>query len=302
MVFNEKIDYDNPLLSLRVFLQHRVEPLLVHWHYHKEIEILAVHSGSLEVHIENETYVLNSGDVVLIGMSQLHRDRNDGDTVYTVLQFDIPQYFDKSLVNYLPAFTDPAVKLSGLNYMFAENPSIRREIYRCVQSIYEEIRDQPKGYEIAVNLWVKQILLILLRGDTRQILGSVPNHEIMRLKPVFELVERNIDGKIAVEDVCGIVNMSYYYFVKYFKRVMGMSFTEFVNFKKIKKAEQILLTQETSVAEVGELIGMPNMAHFYKMFKKYNGCSPHAFRRQMANWSPDRPTAPAAEPRRTPAP
>ena len=84
-----------------------------------------------------------------------------------------------------------------------------------------------------------------------------------------------------MEEVCRIANVSYYYFVKYFKKVMGMSFLEYVNFKKIKKAERMLLTQDVSVTQVADSIGMPNMAHFYKVFKKYNQCSPNEYRKKM---------------------
>jgi YesN/AraC family two-component response regulator len=27
------------------------------------------------------------------------------------------------------------------------------------------------------------------------------------------------------------------------------------------------------------------MAHFYKIFKKFNQCSPHEFRKKMLDWS-----------------
>jgi AraC-like DNA-binding protein len=98
-------------------------------------------------------------------------------------------------------------------------------------------------------------------------------------------VENRLTDRIQVEEVCKIANMSYYYFVKFFKKTIGMSFTEFVNYRKIKWAERILLTKDLSITEVGERIGMPNMAHFYKMFKKYNDCSPKQFQRKMLDWN-----------------
>ncbi|MNY48019.1 HTH-type transcriptional activator Btr [compost metagenome] len=104
--------------------------------------------------------------------------------------------------------------------------------------------------------------------------------ELLRLKPVLDYVEAHLGDKIQVEEVSRIANVSYYYFVKYFKKVMGMSFLEYVNYKKIKKAERILLTKDVSVSQVAESIGMPNMAHFYKMFKKINQCSPNEYRKK----------------------
>jgi len=78
--------------------------------------------------------------------------------------------------------------------------------------------------------------------------------------------------------------MSYYYFVKYFKKTLGLSFTEYVNYRKVKSAERLLLTKDLSISEVSDRVGMPNMAHFYKMFKKYNECSPKQFQNKMLQW------------------
>ncbi|WP_141639111.1 helix-turn-helix domain-containing protein, partial [Paenibacillus riograndensis] len=70
-------------------------------------------------------------------------------------------------------------------------------------------------------------------------------------------------------------------FCKYFKKIMGRTFIEYVNHKKIVNAELILLTRDISVLETASLVGMPNMANFYKIFYKYNQCSPKEFRRKL---------------------
>jgi YesN/AraC family two-component response regulator len=285
-IHNEKIDYENPLLSLKIFQSHRKVQTksLGDWHYHKEMEILAVHKGTLEVHVEEETHLLGAGDVIVIGPSQLHRDRNHDTLHYTVLQFDVHHYFEQSTLPYIQFFSDNSTPLSRLNYIFKES-QVRSEVYSCVSEIYKEALDKIQGYEIAVNLLIKKILLTLLRKDDQHVLTANQNPDVLRLKPVLDYIEHHLDDKIIVEDACRLVSMSYYYFVKFFRRTMGMSFTEYVNYKKIKKAERILLTKKMTIASVGECIGMPNMAHFYKVFKKYNQCSPHEYRRKMMGWS-----------------
>jgi YesN/AraC family two-component response regulator len=185
---------------------------------------------------------------------------------------------------YFRFFSETSTPLSRLNYIFQENPESRELVRETVREIYKEWTTKKEGYEIAVNILIKRILLTLLRSDTRKLLSCKDSAELIRLKPVFDYVERNLDGKIHVEDASRAANISYYYFVKYFKKAVGMSFMDYVNMKKIKKAEKILLTKDISVAQVGEQIGMPNMAHFYKIFRKFNRCSPHEFRKKMQEW------------------
>ncbi|OXM17071.1 helix-turn-helix domain-containing protein [Paenibacillus herberti] len=284
-VYNEKVLYENPLLSLRIFRSQRNHNLLINWHYHRELELLFVLSGGLEVHVEEECFQLGAGDVAIVGANQLHRDRSSSESLdYIVLQFDLEQFFDHSTMPYMRFFMETNHPLSQVNYIFQENSLVKEEIGQTVRGILEEATSKVIGYELAVNMLVKKILLLLLRNDKRQILADQDNFDRLRLKPVLTFVEQHLTDRIQVEEVCKLANMSYYYFVKYFKKTIGLSFTEYVNYRKIKWAERILLTKDLSISEVGDRIGMPNMAHFYKMFKKYNDCSPKEFQKKMLAW------------------
>lgn len=281
----EAIQYENPLLSLKIWRSVRRDRTACNWHYHPECELLLVQSGRLDIEVNGETYEMSDGDVVILGSLQLHSDRLHGETLdYIVLQFDLQSFFDQSTIPYLQYFNETKVPLSAMNYIFRENPRARAEAADCIRQIHEETERKEPGYELAVNMLIKKLLLILIRNDTKGLLAGQDRVERIRLKPVLDFVEVRINDKIAVEEACRLANMSYYYFVKFFKKVMGMSFTEYVNFRKIKLAEQLLLTRDLSVSEVGEQIGMSNMAHFYKTFKRFNGYSPKEFQRKMLAW------------------
>lgn len=283
-VINEKVVYENPLLSLRIFRTQRPEGGYTNWHYHKQLELLLILEGRLDVTLEEESFQMNAGDLIIIGDSQLHRDRSGKMLDYIVLQFDLEQFFDHSSIPYIRYFSETHMPLSKANYIYKENEAIKAQTAECIKSILNEASRKETGYELAVSILIKQILLLLLRGDTRNMLVEQDNFDKIRLKPVLDYVENHLTGRIQVEEVCKIANMSYYYFVKYFKKTIGLSFTEYVNYRKVKWAERILLTKDLSISEVGEVIGMPNMAHFYKMFKKYNDCSPKQFQRKMTAW------------------
>lgn len=281
---NEKVVYENPLLSIRIFRAQRQEVGYTNWHYHKQLELLLVLDGRLDVYLEDDSFHMRAGDLLIIGDSELHRDRSSKQLDYIVLQFDLDQFFDHSSIPYIRYFSQTHMPLSKANYIFKENETIKKQAAACIEGILQEASRKETGYELAVSILIKQILLLLLRGDTRKMLAEQDNFDKIRLKPVLDYVENHLNDRIQVEEVCKIANMSYYYFVKYFKKTIGLSFTEYVNYRKVKWAERILLTKDMSISEVGERIGMPNMAHFYKMFKKYNDCSPKQFQRKMTTW------------------
>ncbi|QAY66587.1 helix-turn-helix domain-containing protein [Paenibacillus protaetiae] len=282
---NEKVAYENPLLSLRIFQPKRDSAGLTKWHYHRQLELLYIIDGELDIDIEEENHHLTAGDVIIVGASQLHRDRSYGYLDYIVLQFDIEQFFDHSTIPYMRYFSETKNPLSKANYIFRENAPVKKAAGECIRTILEEASRKDTGYELAVSMLIKQILLLLLRNDSQKMLVEQDEFDRIRLGPVLDYVEQHLTGRIQVEEVCRIANMSYFYFVKFFKKAIGLSFTEYVNYRKIKWAERILLTKDLSISEVGEKIGMPNMAHFYKMFKKYNDCSPKQFQRKMLSWN-----------------
>lgn len=290
-VMIEDVVYQNPLLFLKIWeirsdksedgTSGSPDPCL--WHYHKEVEFLAIVDGMLGVQTKHDYVALGPGDVMVLGSSQLHRTHKAavGELKYVVFQVDLTQHFDQSTLPYLSSFSELTEPLSKLNYIFAENAAARAQAHALVMNIYTEALQRTRGYELAVSSAIKQLLLLLIRSDERGVLGGVQDADLLRLRPALDYVDRHLSEKIAVEDVCAVLHLSYHYFIKLFKKVIGLSFIDYVNYKRVKTAERLLLTQDLSVTEVGERVGIPNMAQFYKLFKRHNACSPKTFKQRM---------------------
>ncbi|ULL20043.1 AraC family transcriptional regulator [Paenibacillus sp. H1-7] len=278
----EQVVYQNPLLFLKVWELQRNNVHIGRWHYHKEVEFLAIREGRKTLYTKDETIALKTGDVYMVGSSQLHRsDRTADPLCYVVLQVNLTQYLDQTTLPFLHGFSELTTPLDELNYLFTTIPEASSAAYAYIMQIYDEMQAKRKGYEMAISIAVKQLMLLLVRYDKRGLLQGSDDIEIIRLKPVLHYVDTHIAEKITVDDVCGLLNLSYHYFVKYFKKIMGVTFLDYVNFKRIKIAECMLLTQDLSIVEVGCSVGIPNVAQFYKMFKRYNHCSPKEFRLRL---------------------
>ncbi|MCR8636568.1 AraC family transcriptional regulator [Paenibacillus radicis (ex Xue et al. 2023)] len=289
-VHKEHVIYQNPLLRLKVWQITSPEsivspsiPKVFRWHYHKEVEFLAVLEGGLGIQTKHDTRELRSGDVHVLGSSQLHRTRKELPEAlsYIVCQFDLAQHFDESTMPYLHYFSEVRRPLSQLNYIFRDNPLLQQQAHALIMDIYQETQTMQKGYELAISASIRRLMLLLLRSDTQGVLHGTENDELIRLQPALDYVEQHLTEKIAIEQACAVLNLSYHYFIKYFKKVMGLSFVDYVNYKRIKKAERMLLTQDVSIMEIGEAVGIPNMAQFYKLFKRHNQCSPKEFKQRM---------------------
>jgi len=297
---HEQVVYQNPFLAMRIWqidskdltpeaIRRRKELdwkqkryFDFDWHYHEEIEFLLILKGELTAFYREEQLVLQEGDIALFGSSEPHMTMNTKDDLsYIVLQIDLRKYWDTSTMNSMQHFSEVIRPLSTLNYIYRDNLNVRNLTAALIREIYIEMNDSQIGYELAVSSRIKNILLLLLRNDTRQQLNYNDNRLIGRLQPVVDYVEHNLSEKLSVSEISEMVNMSYTHFIKSFKKAVGMSFTDFVVYKRIKKAEQQLLTNDVSIAEVAESVGISNLGHFYDMFRRYNDCSPKQYRERL---------------------
>lgn len=290
---NEEVVYQNPLLFLKIW-EIRGEAgqsstLEQHpWHCHKEVEFLAVIEGSLGVQSKHGYLVLGPGDVMVLGAYQPHRSHKPtADTAlhYIVFQIDLGKHFDQSTMPYLYCFSELTQPLDILNYIFAESAAAKQEAHAYILEIFNESQTRMRGYEIAISSAIKRLLLLLLRSDTRNLLNDTEESELSRLRPVLDDIDARLNEKLVVEEACAMLNLSYHYFIKYFKKTMGVSFVDYVNYKRIKKSEQLLLTSELSIMDISYEVGISNLAQFYKLFKRHNHCSPRIFKQRMRSES-----------------
>ncbi|MEK3913155.1 AraC family transcriptional regulator [Paenibacillus sp. FSL H7-0331] len=289
-VREELVIYQNPSLFLKVWevqsdKQTAGIPEVWPWHYHKEVEFLAITEGRAGIQTKDDYRIQDYGDIMLFGSSQLHRIHKALPTPlrFIVLQVDLLQHFDQSSLPYLHCFSELTQPLSTLNYIFREHPEACEEAFSLVNEIYRESQSQQRGYELAIGAAIKKLLLLLLRYDSRMMLqGGDTDLEVTRLRPALDYVERNLGEKITVEEVCSLLNLSYAYFIRYFRTTMGLSFIEFVNYKRVKKAERLLATRDLSITEIACEVGIPSTAQFYKLFKRHNHCSPGEFKARMS--------------------
>ncbi|MCQ6560559.1 helix-turn-helix transcriptional regulator [Paenibacillus mendelii] len=288
-IYEEPIHYQNPLLHMKVWeftsnmAPSAKPPADWTWHYHKEVEFLFIRSGIHGMHTLNRSYILNPGDVMVIGASQPHwgNKLSEEDLVYIVLHVDLQPYFDPPMMMYYPHFSEVKSPLEALNDMFREDDSLREEVAGFIVRVHEEIMERKKGYEIAASIYIRQILLSMLRGDQKELLQANDAESSIILRPILEYVERHLHERITLEEVSKLAKMSYFYFSKFFKKTTGLTFTEYMNRKRIFRAEQLLLTTGLTITEIAETVGIENMTHFYQLFKRYTGSTPKQFLSKM---------------------
>lgn len=125
---------------------------------------------------------------------------------------------------------------------------------------------------------------ILLQLISRFIAGKkdLPDLQILsygRIHRITSYIHCNLEKKLSLEELAAQVYLNPEYFSRLFRQVMGVKPNDYINRKRIEKAQVLLLTTRLSLAEVAQNVGIPNTSYFFTCFKKYTLTTPEEFRR-----------------------
>lgn len=79
------------------------------------------------------------------------------------------------------------------------------------------------------------------------------------------------------------VSLTPHYFGKVFKKVTGMTYTEYITRLRIEKAKELLVDTNYKINEIGEKCGFTNYSYFVTIFKKNEGITPNTYRSENNN-------------------
>lgn len=102
------------------------------------------------------------------------------------------------------------------------------------------------------------------------------------IRAALEYMGLNYKKNLKLGEVAEHVGMSESYFSRYFKRVMGEGFSEYLNKIRVEKAKDLLKEQRITMQETAERVGYSNAAYFTQIFKNLTGMSPKAFQKKIS--------------------
>lgn len=108
---------------------------------------------------------------------------------------------------------------------------------------------------------------------------SKSQHNI--LKPALDYMKTNYMKKILMDDMAKQCNISTSYFSKIFKRETGTNFSTYVNQIRLEKAKELLENTTLPIINISLELGYDDCGYFIKIFKKYYGSTPAAYRRAL---------------------
>jgi YesN/AraC family two-component response regulator len=123
---------------------------------------------------------------------------------------------------------------------------------------------------------------ILPGSDTPAQPGTPPSTVTLsqhhKIQQAVRFINDNYRTDIRLDAAAREAGMSPAHFSRMFKKVMGLSYQEYLNSRRITKAKNLLRTSAQSVSEIAISLGFADPTGFGRIFKKLTGHTPSAFR------------------------
>lgn len=107
-----------------------------------------------------------------------------------------------------------------------------------------------------------------------------------QLKRVREFIDAQIPIEITISDLAALAGLSHYHFIRAFKDTVGFTPYQYVQSERIRRARALLSNPDLSLGDVALAVGFSDASHLNRVFRKFVGVTPTAFRRENGSMFP----------------
>lgn len=102
-----------------------------------------------------------------------------------------------------------------------------------------------------------------------------PSPALMR---ALDYINSSFRERITMDDLCETAGVSKQHLCLLFRSILKMRPMEYVARRRIQESKSLLTSGKIGIAEIAEQTGFGSESYFCKMFKRYEGITPTAFR------------------------
>ena len=249
---------------------------------HIDIEIYYLSQGERLYFVENKTYHLTEGSVILINSNRIHKTSSTGKQHHERMLLEVRPEFLRDFSRLFPCVSFERL-LMRTAVVCPPSSELNADIRYQFEKIQKLTSAQPYGYEEEVRCAVYTIFLAFRRQallDTED--ESVHSPKYQRIYEAVAYISQNMESITSLDELCDALYISKYYLCHSFKEVTGMSVIAFLNAIRLRRAKVLLLESNLSVSQIAQSVGFESAARLSSLFTRCEGMTPRQFRKQGA--------------------
>lgn len=259
-------------------------------HSHNFIELSFVVSGSAVHTINDTSYTVKKGNLVIIDYQVPHSFSFDPTSDEGFVTYDLlftPDFYNISALkgndfyslisSYLfsPIFAEFSVEPSYLNLVRTSS----REIRSILEKMLDEYTKRNKGFQSLLRAYLIELIIVIFREIEKNQPTFTESQQDMVEKAIAYMQE-NFKSSITLDDIVSGIFFSKDYFRQVFKKTTGTSITSYIQDLRITEACRLLEHTTDSSSEIAAKCGFNDVKFFYQTFKKKLGMTPAEYRNE----------------------
>lgn len=267
-------------------LNNNSSSIVTHWH--EEIEIVFIKKGTGEFKVDLNSYFLNEGDILIIKPFSLHSMHpiNDICCSWNAMVFDLgilnSATTDGCLIQYFAPILNGEHQLP---LIINKERSGYNEIFMCINEILDCFNTKKTAFELRLKSFLFYLFSLLYMNNLvlKKKAAPLTNEATRKIKLILNYIHENYMNDLSISDISASCNLSQYYFMKFFKKHLGITCTEYINIYRLEIASKLLNTSDSSITEISFETGFNSVSYFNKLFKDKFKLTPKEFRNANKN-------------------
>ena len=249
-----------------------------YWHYHPEYELTYIANGKGKRLVGDSYEQFTEGDFVLMGPNIPHTWVSDEERKQKSIAI---------VIQFTASFVEPLLA-------YAEFADIKKLLQKSNSGLHFKCRKNCAAIELMMKMKSLQgihaittliQLLHTLSGVKTKPLASatfIPakgEQNEKRINKVFLYVQKGFTGQLTLLQAAKTIHLSVSAFCKFFKKVSGKTFSDYVNETRIGQVCTLLIETDKPISTIAFECGFENLAYFNRVFLKKKKMRPVEFRR-----------------------
>ncbi len=266
----ETVDYSQ---NRSVLLYDNVENEDYPVHWHNAVEIIMPLNNGFEAVCGGKPFAMEERDILIIPAGTLHSLKAQPGRRLIFM-------CDNAILTGNPALYD---LYSVLAEPLLINSGYGKDFLYSLGHIIEEIYTLYSNFGELTEVYIYMKLLSLLAHIKEHRLNKPKYDDGGKYADTFRVVlnyiEKNYMFDITLEDLADIAGYSTYHFSRIFKKYSSTTYINFLNNRRVKAAEILLLEDSISITDVAAQVGFASLTTFNRVFKDIKGCTPSEFKK-----------------------
>ncbi|MEM7563947.1 MAG: AraC family transcriptional regulator [Pseudomonadota bacterium] len=201
-------------------------------------------------------------------------------------QISEPCYFVILAVKAEEFLESATLNIKGKALQFLNNYNVHDEVIKGIIDLFliEATTGGRNGYPYLKNLLsllsTHYIQSYSNYSDLQNQLSSASKFDQSQVNKVDQYIDQHISTHITVDDLADLLHCSKFYFLREFKKLMGITPYQYLMDKRLERARHLLSSDQGTIASIGFDLGFNDQAHFTRAFKKQFGLTPGKFQKQ----------------------